>query len=211
MEAAAAVPAGGIRCPGIGMAKRSDSDVVRPGGRFGWTITVSNPNDCVLRNVKVTDTMTAPRGVRYRVVSTSPSASGAGGEGPVVFDDVGPIEPGRSRVLRIDMAVDDASDVGRFTDDAVATGTCGPVRAPATADAPVAMTGRVTLRAPEVAGGLLIGAGQDIHPSPDRTASATTLTSGMRLARTGAHLAVTPGLLLLGSGLVLRRTRRRRP
>jgi hypothetical protein len=73
------------------------------------------------------------------------------------------------------------------------------------------MTGRVTLRAPEVAGGLLIGAGQDIHPGPDRTASATTLTSGMRLARTGAHLAVTPGLLLLGSGLVLRRARRRRP
>jgi hypothetical protein len=65
MEAAAAVPAEGIACPGIRMAKSLDTTSVRPGDRFTWTIDLSNPNDCVLDKVKVVDTIAATAGVRY--------------------------------------------------------------------------------------------------------------------------------------------------
>ncbi|HYH49122.1 MAG TPA: hypothetical protein VEG38_06205, partial [Acidimicrobiia bacterium] len=64
MEVAAAVPAGGISCPGIGMAKESSRVAVAPGERFTWSITVGNPNDCVLDKVKIVDTITASAGVR---------------------------------------------------------------------------------------------------------------------------------------------------
>jgi uncharacterized repeat protein (TIGR01451 family) len=242
MEVAAAAPAGGVRCPGIGLVKQSDADTVRPGERFNWTITVSNPNDCVLKDVNVTDTVSAPAGVRYRVASTSPKARSSGGSGPVVFEDVGPIDPGKSRTLQIEISVDGDSATGLFKDEAVATGNCEAVQVPASGgdDVPAPMSGSVTLQAPEVTARLVPAPGAEVVPAPARTSSVAaneaakvtnpaagaatagatakpgrtsrprpTTTSGIGLAATGARLMLAPGLLLLGSGLTLRRARRR--
>ena len=60
MENATAVPEGGIEC-GIQMLKKTDKDVIGPGDTFNWTVTVTNPNDCVLTKLKVVDTITADR------------------------------------------------------------------------------------------------------------------------------------------------------
>ncbi|MGH9008673.1 MAG: hypothetical protein ACRDYF_02365, partial [Acidimicrobiia bacterium] len=64
MENATAVPAGGIEC-GIAMVKKTDKDVVGPGDTFNWTVTVTNPNDCVLTKLKVVDTITATTGILW--------------------------------------------------------------------------------------------------------------------------------------------------
>lgn len=40
---------GGIDCPGIGLAQEANPPTVDAGGTFTGLVTVSNPNDCVLR------------------------------------------------------------------------------------------------------------------------------------------------------------------
>ena len=73
MENATAVPAGGIEC-GIGLLKKTDKDVIGPGDSFNWTVSVSNPNDCVLTKLKVVDTISADPGILWTVDSSIPPA-----------------------------------------------------------------------------------------------------------------------------------------
>jgi hypothetical protein len=123
MEAAVAVPAGGAACPGIAVTKRSSQPAVDAGGRFSWTLELTNPNDCVLDHVQVVDTTQPSTGLAYRVVATTPPAKIAGDT--VTFDGIGPLPSGGTRALRIDVEVDPASAAGRFSNQAVATGACG--------------------------------------------------------------------------------------
>lgn len=225
MEVAAAVPTGGIVCPGIAMTKQSSRPAVAPGERFTWSVTVANPNDCVLDGVKVVDTVTAGEGMRYRILSASPKAVTDGTT--VTFDGVGPLRMGQSRTFRIDVEVEEGSLPGTFTDEAVATGQCGsaPVRGEArgmigTGPGPsVPREGRVKLVGPDVtvrarsASGALptvVAGGTNVlrpAPAPDVDAAADEGVRSSALAATGGAARFLPGLMLVAAGMVIRRLR----
>jgi uncharacterized repeat protein (TIGR01451 family) len=191
MENATAVPAGGITC-GIGLVKKSDKDVVTPGQDFTWTVSVSNPNDCVLQQVKVVDSITADTPIVWTVDNATPSADQKANSG-VTWNDVGPLNPGASKDLMIHVIVSPSSGGGKFLDNAVATGVCGPAAGTAGAGAAVGvpLEAKVSLSLPEVNAAL--GA---LLPR--------------ELPRTGGALAVLPALALTGGGLALRRSAKRK-
>jgi hypothetical protein len=192
MENATKVPAGGIEC-GIGLLKNTDKNVVGPGDDFTWTVSVTNPNDCVLTKLKVVDTITAEPGIVWTVDSANPSADTLT-KNNVTWNDVGPLNPGQSKDLKIKVKVGPTSGGGKFLDEAVATGVCGPAAGTAGADAAVGvpLEARVSLNLPEVNTAL----GANLLPR--------------ELPRTGGLLAVVPALLLTGGGLALRRANRRK-
>lgn len=191
MENATKVPAGGIEC-GIGLLKNTDKNVVGPGDDFTWTVTVTNPNDCVLTQLKVVDTISADPGIVWTVESATPTANTLT-KNNVTWNDVGPLNPGQSKDLQIKVKVGPTSGGGKFLDEAVATGVCGPAAGTAGADAAVGvpLEARVSLNLPEVNAAL-----GNLLPR--------------ELPRTGGLLAVVPALLLTGGGLALRRANRRR-
>ncbi len=192
MEVATAVPAGGIEC-GIGLVKNTDKDVVGAGDSFIWTIKVTNPNDCVLSKLKIVDTITATTGIIWTVDKAEPKADQVANSG-VTWNDVGPLNPGQSKDLKIFVKLSDKTGGGKFLDVAEATGVCGPAAGTAGADAAVGvpLQARVELNLPEVNAAL----GANLLPR--------------ELPRTGGALAVLPALALTGGGLLLRQTRRRK-
>ncbi|MDQ3946086.1 MAG: DUF11 domain-containing protein, partial [Actinomycetota bacterium] len=200
MEAGVALPAGGIRCPDIGMVKESNPGTVKAGDIFTWTITMSNLNDCLLDDVKIVDTISTSAGIGYEILSTSPAADRKGSV--LTFSDIGPLGFGDSRTVSIRVKVADDAAGGRFRDEAVATGTCGPATAggDTAVDTPVraAMQGRVVLEAPEVGRVAAAVAGpREILP---QVAPVSPI-----LPRTGGDLlAVLPALGFLTIGRLLR-------
>jgi hypothetical protein len=191
MEAATAVPEGGIEC-GIQMSKNTDKPRVGRGETFTWTINVTNPNDCVLTQLKVVDTITADPGIIWTVDAASPTASQLS-SGNVTWNDIGPLNPGQSKDLKITLTVGSDSAGGLFHDLAKATGVCGPAQGTAGAEAAVGvpLESSVTLDLPEVS-----------------VALGTLLPR--ELPRTGGLFTVLPALALTGGGLVLRAARRRK-
>lgn len=224
MEVAVALPAAGITCPGVGMAKRSDPPTVAPGQRFAWTITVSNPNDCLLDKVKVVDTVTTTPGLRYDMVSTSPKARATGNT--LTFDGIGPLRLGESTTVRVEVEVDEDSPPGRFTDEAVASGMCGPVRLAGEAETvtgvgvaapqPVPMDGRVALAAPEVVPAAMPAPAVPPVPTPVVAGAAEVLpvvqpaSEEPQLPRTGGLDGFLPAASLLVTASLLRRLTRLR-
>jgi uncharacterized repeat protein (TIGR01451 family) len=190
MEAAVAVPAGGIQC-GIGLQKKANPEKVNAGDTFNWTVTVSNPNDCILTALKVVDTISADSGIKWAVVGTDPKANTQTNTS-VIWNDVGPLNPGATKDLKITVTVDKASGGGKFLDEAVATGVCGPAAGAADAGVGVPLEARVSLNLPEV------------------TAVLAEAPLRGELPRTGGLLATLPAFALLGTGLVLRRLKGRR-
>ena len=191
MENATAVPEGGIEC-GIQMSKNTDKPKVGRGETFTWTINVTNPNDCVLTQLKVVDTITADPGIVWTVDSASPTASQMS-SGNVTWNDIGPLNPGQSKDLKITLTVGADSAGGLFHDLAKATGVCGPAQGTAGAEAAVGvpLESSVTLDLPEVS--VALGA---LLPR--------------ELPRTGGLFTLLPALALTGGGLVLRAARRRK-
>ena len=191
MENATAVPAGGIEC-GIQMSKNTDKPKVGRGESFTWTINVTNPNDCVLTQLKVVDTITADPGIVWTVDSASPTASQKSSDN-VTWNDIGPLNPGQSKDVKITLTVGSNSAGGLFHNLAKATGVCGPAQGTAGAEAAVGvpLESSVTLDLPEVAAAL-----------------GTLLPR--ELPRTGGLFTVLPALALMGGGLMLRAARRRK-
>ena len=191
MEAATAVPEGGIEC-GIQMSKDTDKPVVGRGDTFTWTINVTNPNDCVLTQLKVVDTITADPGIVWTVDSASPTASQLS-SGNVTWNDVGPLNPGQSKDLKITLTVGSDSGGGLFHDLAKATGVCGPAEGTAGTEAAVRvpLEASVSLDLPEVS--VALGS---LLPR--------------ELPRTGGLFTILPALALTGGGLMLRAVRRRK-
>ena len=191
MENATAVPEGGIEC-GIQMSKNTDKPKVGRGETFTWTINVTNPNDCVLTQLKVVDTITADPGIIWTVDSASPTASQMSSDN-VTWNDIGPLNPGQSKDLKITLTVGSDSAGGLFHDLAKATGVCGPAQGTAGAEAAVGvpLESSVTLDLPEVS-----------------VALGTLLPR--ELPRTGGLFTVLPALALTGGGLMLRAARRRK-
>jgi len=117
MEAAVTVPQGGLACPGIGVKKELDKRSVKPGDSFTTAITVSNPNDCILDGVKLSDAVTTSPGVKWTGHNVT--------DGVFVVDGIGPLGPGESKEVRLDIDVDPTSLPGTFSDIAAAEGVCG--------------------------------------------------------------------------------------
>lgn len=133
MEVGLAVPVGGVQCPGIKLTKTSDPASVRPGDTFSWNIAVSNPNDCLLDQVKVTDTPAATPGVDWKAVTSVPRANRAS-DGSLVFENIGALATGETRPLKLNAQVEPESALGSITNRATATGVCGEAPVAGTAE-----------------------------------------------------------------------------
>ena len=90
-----AIPAGGIPCPGIAMAKEASSAEVAPGEDFTWTVTVANPNNCLLERVSLVDTTTTSGALRYEIIGTNPNPTSRDGD-TLTFTGFRPLQMGES-------------------------------------------------------------------------------------------------------------------
>ncbi|MGH9037649.1 MAG: hypothetical protein ACRD0O_17970, partial [Acidimicrobiia bacterium] len=97
LEAAVAVPAGGVRCP-VPVSKVVDRDPVDPGQEFTFTISVPDRADaldglaCDLAGISAVDVVSADPGVKFSLLS----ASGGGiiDDDTVTWPDLGDYHPG---------------------------------------------------------------------------------------------------------------------
>jgi uncharacterized repeat protein (TIGR01451 family) len=154
-EASSQVPPGGIEC-GLPVKKTVDDPVVQPGDEFTYTITVDNPYDCTLTDVKVDDRIAADGGVQWQVLRTRPAADTETHD-RVVWNDIGDIAPGDSASVEVDIAILESSSAGRFVDKAKATASCGS--GGAGGGTQIDLVGNDRLEAPEVKGGPLPNTG----------------------------------------------------
>lgn len=230
MEAAVVVPDGGIPCPGITVTKQSRPATVTAGKPFDFTITVANPNDCELRDLRVTDVATTPVGVVWKVTTTLPRATLAP-DGALAFANLGALKAGESTTIRINAESAAVSAPGTITNRATATGLC---RKAAMAGAAAATTTIEVLPPAPAPPSPTVdparqGAGGGATPAPVAAAPvaaapvavppagrAPAVLPAQQQRRPGA-LATTGGLMrwtllggpLIGAGLVLLRLRRR--
>ena len=141
MEVLAFAPAGGIDCQGLVVGKSPDripsaeetertrgyGDPVQAGETVTYTISVLNPYDCVLTNVRVQDDITAPAGIKFSVGATEPqpsSVTAIKGGTRVVWDDIGPIPARPPHLLPVQVMVNSATSSGRISDTATVTADC---------------------------------------------------------------------------------------
>jgi hypothetical protein len=230
MEAAVAVPSGGVQCPGIAMAKRSVPETVGAGNNFTWDVTVSNPNDCMLRDVKLVDVATPTKGVRFEVKSTSPGSTQAP-DGTITFDSLDQIPLGAERSVRIEAVIPDDATAGAIANSVSATGTCSGVNRTGAANSTTVVQAAEHLSLPTGPGGIGVGgssrssAAQGEVRSGPAVLPATQLAPAQnvnrraqanppgvsRLARTGGlYGAGLAGPLLMLGGFLWRRGRRPR-
>jgi Domain of unknown function DUF11 len=203
------------------MVKKADPAAVKVGDPFTWLLTVSNPNDCPLTKLKIVDTVAATTGVKYEIVSTTPKADAIAEPGSkITFADVGPVPPGQSKDLLIRMKVSDKSSAGKFHNDAVATGRCGPAPAEGGTDVSTGVDdltpiydGHAILDQPTV--GELTAAGVPeptrglpAPAGPERVLGSTL--EGQQLPRTGGTAGLFWPVAVLATGTILRLLGRRR-
>ncbi|HEV3364509.1 MAG TPA: PASTA domain-containing protein [Acidimicrobiia bacterium] len=135
MEAAATVPSGGItNCPGLIVDQTVDKPTVTTDEEFTYTITVKNPNDCVVAELKLVDTATLPAGVTIQLV---PGAGGSAVSNVVTFPNLGSLGPGEEKTFKITSKVALGSAEGLIKALAVAEGVCpAEVQPPNDTDGP---------------------------------------------------------------------------
>ena len=122
MEAAATVPdPDGIQCPGLIVDQTVDKPTVTPDEPFVYTITITNPNDCEVTDLKVVDTATLPAGVTIQLV---PGVGGSAVANVATFPDLGTIGPGQTVTVKITSKVPLGSTEGLIKAVAVAEGVC---------------------------------------------------------------------------------------
>lgn len=201
MEVSAIAPEGGVNCDDvIPVTKDVEPETVFPGDAFSYTITIDNPFACTLTNVRVEDTISSDSGVEYTVTGTDPEADSVS-DTRVVWNNVGPIEPGGSVTLTIDAAADDDSAAGLIVDEVDVDADCegGPIAGQTEVETTVPLTGTTRLEGPTVEG----------------TAAAPDVGAGDReMPATGPPVALTLGGLLVlaaGGALGLRGRNRQRP
>jgi hypothetical protein len=151
MEAAATVPAGGVLCQ-VDVSKRAQPSNVNPGDEFTYIIDVHNPHGCVLTGVRVVDTITTTGGVRYSILGQNPKADSVVG-GTLTWNDIGPINPGDTKELTVQMKVSPNSAGGTFTQTANVTASCAIGNASGSSTISVPAAGGVTIQLPTISGG----------------------------------------------------------
>ncbi|MGH2717568.1 MAG: hypothetical protein ACRDJU_03170 [Actinomycetota bacterium] len=151
MVASATVPGGGLQCP-IPVSKTASQQNVNPGDSFHYTITVSNPYNCTLSNVKVVDTTTASSGVRFTITGESPAAN-SNSNGVLTWNNIGSLAPGANSVLTVNVTISSGSGGGKLTEKAAVTGSCGVGNAQGTATVGLPLSGSQTVNVPTIGGG----------------------------------------------------------
>lgn len=131
MEAAVNVPAGGVRCPGLTVDQTVDPVSVTPGQEFEYTITITNPHDCILDEVKLVDTITTTPGVKYELLSSTPPGGNLAG-GVVTYNDLSPLAAGATKIVKVKVKIPMDSAPGTLTSNAVVTGVCPDTQLPTT-------------------------------------------------------------------------------
>jgi beta-lactam-binding protein with PASTA domain len=122
MEAAVTVPAGGVQCPGLVVEETVEPDTVTTGDEFTYQIDITNPNDCIVTGLKLVATTNLPEGVLVEVVSTTPTGTASGTT--TTFNDLGTLDPGETKTIKITSKVPLGSAEGLVTGLAVAEGVC---------------------------------------------------------------------------------------
>ncbi|HEX2180076.1 MAG TPA: hypothetical protein VHL54_11265 [Actinomycetota bacterium] len=151
MEAAATVPSGGISCPDINVSKTANPDPVNAGNDFTYTITVNNPYDCTLTDVRVVDTIaTSNPNIKYTIRGQEPAASSVSENKVLTWNDIGPIPPRESKEVKITVNVHADSKAGNFIDEAQVTANCGLDSAQGGAKINLAVKGGVRVTVPSV-------------------------------------------------------------
>lgn len=204
MEVYSHVPAGGIQCP-IPVTKVADPPSVPVGDTFETTITVTNPFNCPLTNVRLVDVISVDGAVRFEVVSAPGSSSfsdGAGRSTGSASWNLGTIAPKSSKSVVITLEAQEGA--GRILDTASATGTLLNCEAkPASGSAGTDITAMASVNVP-------VDGSTSIVETVTRTSVLASTTSG-RLPKTGVedHAPMAALLLALAAGLAA--LLRRRP
>jgi hypothetical protein len=197
METRAQVPAGGLACD-IPVTKVPNPASVSVGNTFTTTITVLNPFDCDLTNVRLVDVITTKLGARFAVEGTAPKASqlpsGANlPAGTVIWNDIGPIPLGKSKTVTLTLRAQGSG--GEILDIATATGTLSKCKGSGAA---------VVGSASAIEGAKLKGISREL-----RVPVAAVL--GVKLPATGVGVPMALSLALLGLAVLgyaaLRRAR----
>lgn len=161
MEVRSVVPAGGIICP-IPVTKKATPSTVTettaPDGKFQVAITIRNPYDCPLINVKAVDVITRKSGdVTFEIVRDDARNDPKAGVGGTTFTnisptsatanypDLGTLAPGETKVLNL--VIDVLSGGGEIQDVVTVDGVlnCPDARAQGEARATAALRGTFTL------------------------------------------------------------------
>ncbi len=151
MEASATVPAGGIICQ-VDVSKEAQPPNVNPGDSFNYIIHVHNPHACVLTGVKVVDNISATSGVHFQVLGETPPADTTTSSS-LTWNDIGPIPPGVTKDLVVNMKVSPSSGGGTFTEKATVTASCALLSAQGTTTIQVPAAGSATIQLPTISGG----------------------------------------------------------
>jgi hypothetical protein len=141
METSAQVPSGGVACA-IPVAKGSSATSVNVGDTYRQTFTVTNPYDCTLQNVTISDAVSTQQAARFRILSTLRPASVATGGSDLLkalvrWNSVGDIPPHATRTTEATFLAQGGTGV--ITDRAVANGTLAGCARPGTAVAGVSV------------------------------------------------------------------------
>lgn len=151
MEAAATVPPGGILCQ-IDVSKEAQPANVNPGDTFNYIIHVHNPHACTLTGVKVVDTVSTTSGIVYSILGETPPADSSTST-TLTWNDIGPLAPGVTKDLVVNMKVGSNSAGGTFTEKASVTASCAIANAQGTSTIAVPAAGSATIQLPTVSGG----------------------------------------------------------
>jgi hypothetical protein len=207
MEVSSRVPAGGIACS-LPVAKSASSASAPVGSLFSTNIKVSNPFDCAVENVSVTDAVSVERAARFAVEATNPMAtSSIAGEGQtggsIVWGNIGSIASNGSRTVSTSMRAQGGDGV--VNDKAMATGT---LSCPASSG-----LGRTKISGLSVSRVALAGPSAQVRVGVGgaRVSSLAASETPM-LPRTGYTSALTAalGFMLLSLGAVMLESSRRR-
>ncbi len=181
MEVSATVPGGGIQCP-IPVTKTASQQQVNPGDSFHYTITVSNPYNCTLSDIKVVDTTTATSGVRFTITGESPAANSSS-NGVLTWNNIGSLAPGADTTLTVNVTISSSSGGGKLTESAQVTGSCGIGNAQGTATVGIPLSGTQAINVPQIGSG--VGAALPVTGGLDGRYYAVALLIGLAALAAG--------------------------
>lgn len=158
MEAVSEVPKGGIECS-IPVEKSPSSQQVSVGDLFTTTISVTNPWECTITDLAITDVITTKQGAQFEVVKISDGGRGPSGQGlsngTVNWPNLGSLAPGATKSVELTLRAQGAA--GIIEDIASATGVLeacevgfddGSANVSALAKAKADVSGSATLKVP---------------------------------------------------------------
>jgi hypothetical protein len=151
LEAAAAVPAGGVDCP-IPVTKTPSVDTVESGHSFTTTIKIKNPWVCPLENVSLTDVITTEGDSTFKITDTNPNADSpdiptADGltSATVKWNNLGTIAPGGTKTVVVTLLA--GGGAGKIKDTATAAGSVSNCK-PAPGSSGTEVTGITNVKVP---------------------------------------------------------------